>query len=197
MAFESARVYFQHSRVGAFVPYNVRMRTILAAFVLSPLLAAAAEPGSNVHLTPGPKRTAELTAAIRDADLKLFHAFFDTCDVDVVAGMVTDDLEFFHDKSGYAMKSGPEFIDAMKKKCERQKTGEDFLSKRVLVEETLAVYPLENYGAIETGRHRFFAVIEGQPDRLTEDSQFTQVWRNDNGTWKLARVLSYDHKLAE
>jgi hypothetical protein len=191
-----ARVYFRHSRVRSDARYKDAMRTLIAGSLLLTFAATAAEPGSNIHLTPGPKRSAELTAAIRAADLKFFHAFFDTCDVDTVAAMVTDDLEFFHDKQGYAVKSGADFVEGMKKKCERQKTGEDFLSKRVLVEKSLEVFPLEHYGAVETGRHRFYAVIEGQPDRLTEDSQFTQVWKNENGTWKLARVLSYDHQLA-
>lgn len=46
-------------------------------FALVPILASAAEPGSNVHLTPGPKLTRELTQSIKQADAKLFAAFFD------------------------------------------------------------------------------------------------------------------------
>ena len=153
-------------------------------------------PGSNINLTAGPERTKELHDAIARADREFFAAFFDSCDVAKVSGMVTEDLEFFHDKHGLAMTSGPQFVEAMKGKCERQRTGEDFLSKRVVDDSTLEVFPLNNYGAVEVGVHRFYAVVEGQPDRLTETSRFTQVWKNDGGTWKLARVLSYDHQLA-
>ena len=61
---------------------------------------------------------------------------------------------------------------------------------------SLGVYPLNNYGAVETGRHNFYALEDGKPDRMTESAQFLQVWKNDSGQWKLARVVSYDHQLA-
>ena len=176
-------------------------RTLAAVLLVSltgaPALADEPAPGSNINLRAGPERTKALHDAIAKADRELFTAFFDTCDVDKVAAMVTDDLEFFHDKDGLAVTSGPQFVEAMKGKCARQKSGEDFLSKRVLVDASLAVYPLNKYGAVETGVHRFYAVIEGQPDRLTETAQFTMVWKDDGGVWKLARVVSYDHVLAE
>ena len=79
---------------------------------------------------------------------------------------------------------------------ERQRTGVDFLSKRVLDEESLRVYPINEYGAVETGTHRFYAVAEGKPDQLTETAQFLMIWKRVDGAWKLARVVSYDHRLA-
>ena len=82
-------------------------------------------------------------------------------------------------------------------KCQRQAEGDDFLSTRKLIKETMQVYPLNKYGAIQTGTHRFYAIQKGKPDRLTETAQFTQVWKEENGQWRLARVLSYDHQLAE
>ena len=60
----------------------------------------------------------------------------------------------------------------------------------------MKVYPLNNYGAVETGFHRFYARTPGQPDRLTETAQFSQVRKNEQGVWKLARVISFDHQLA-
>ena len=62
---------------------------------------------------------------------------------------------------------------------------------------TLRVYPVNNYGAIATGTHEFFAVKAGEPDRLTETGQFTIVWKEEDGRWKLARALSFDHVLAQ
>ena len=58
-------------------------------------------------------------------------------------------------------------------------------------------FPLNNYGAIETGVHRFYAITKGKPNQLTEVAQFTHVWREENGQLRLARVLSYDHVLAK
>ncbi len=37
----------------------------------------------------------------------------------------------------------------------------------------------------------------GEPDRLTETGQFTIVWKEEDGRWKLARALSFDHVLAQ
>jgi hypothetical protein len=61
----------------------------------------------------------------------------------------------------------------------------------------MEVYPLNKYGAIETGIHRFFILREGQPEKAGDIAKFTMVWKKDSGQWKLARVLSYDHKLAQ
>lgn len=59
----------------------------------------------------------------------------------------------------------------------------------------LAVLLCLSASALETGTHRFYAIQKGKPDRLTETGQFTQVWKEENGQWRLA--LSYDHQLAE
>ena len=91
--------------------------------------------------------------------------------------------------------SGAHFVEDIGKHCERIKQGVDFRARRELVKSSLAVYPLNNYGAVETGVHNFYAVQEGKPDRMTESSQFLHIWKNDNGQWKLARVVSYNHKL--
>jgi hypothetical protein len=65
------------------------------------------------------------------------------------------------------------------------------------VPESLKVYPIQDNGAIEIGTHTFYAVKSGAPDRLTETGQFTHYWKQENGQWKLSRVLSYDHVLAK
>jgi len=85
----------------------------------------------------------------------------------------------------------------MQKHCERIKSGDDFRARRELVAGSMKVYPLNNYGAVETGEHRFYALAEGKSDQLTESAQFLHVWKNENGQWKLARVISYGHALAD
>jgi hypothetical protein len=114
-----------------------------------------------------------------------------------VRRFVTEDFEMFHDKGGRVTTSGAQFVKVTEEKCQRQADGVDFLSTRRLIKETTQVYPLNNYGAIETGAHRFYAIQKGKPDRLTETAQFTHVWKEEQGQWRLARVLSYDHQLAE
>jgi hypothetical protein len=166
-----------------------------AIFLCLPAVVFAAEP--PVNLTPGAKARPGLREEILKADAEFFKAFFDTCDVATVRRYVTDDFEMFHDKGGRVSTSGAEFVKTTQEKCQRQADGVDFLSARKLIPETVKVYPINNYGAIETGTHRFYAIQKGKPDRLTETAQFTQVWKEENGQWRLARVLSYDHQLAE
>lgn len=149
-----------------------------------------------VNLTPGAVARPGLADEIRAADAEFFRAFFDTCDVETVRRYVTDDFEMFHDKGGRVITSGAGFVQDTADKCRRQAEGTDFLSTRKLVPESLKVYAINNYGAIETGVHRFYAVKAGEPDRLTETGQFTIVWKQENGQWRAARALSYDHVLA-
>ena len=81
--------------------------------------------------------------------------------------------------------------------CKRVQSGEDFRARRELVAGSLEVYPMRDYGAFETGVHRFYRVEAGKPDVLTETGKFAQLWkRGEDGKLRLARVISYDHVLA-
>ncbi|HEU5136052.1 MAG TPA: nuclear transport factor 2 family protein [Steroidobacteraceae bacterium] len=160
------------------------------------LLMAVASPLAHAQKA-GPEQTRQQFDEVAAADHALFSAFFDRCDTAALAKMVTDDFEMFHDKNGYMTKSGKEFLDGIEKTCARQKTGEDYRARRELVPGSLKVYPLNNYGAVEIGVHRFYQLLPGKPEKLVEVSQFTHVWKMEEGAWKLARVLSYDHRLAE
>jgi len=152
--------------------------------------------GAPVNLTPGAVARPGLADEIRAADAAFFKAFFDTCDVEAVRAALTDDFEMFHDKGGRVATSGAEFAKSTEDKCRRQAEGSDFQSTRRLLPETMKVFAINNYGAISTGTHEFFAVKSGEPDRLTETGQFTIVWKEEGGRWKLARALSFDHVLA-
>ncbi len=183
---------------------HVMRSAMIAGLILASILFLAAcsrAPGpakeAEVHLTPGAVARPGLLEEVLKADAALFKAFFDDCDAEAVRRLVTDDFEMFHDKGGRSITSGEQFVTITKEKCQRQRDGIDFLSTRELVRESVKVFPINNYGAIETGTHRFYAVSKGKPNRLTEVAQFTHVWKEDNGQWRLARALSYDHVLAD
>jgi len=167
---------------------------------LKPLFAAlflAAAASTAFAQTAGPAQSQQQFDEVAAADQALFSAFFDRCDMETLAKMVTDDFEMFHDKNGYMAKSGKDFLDAIAGTCARQKTGEDYRARRELVPGTLKVYPLNNYGAVEIGVHRFFQLLPGKPEKLVEVSEFTHVWKKEESGWKLSRVLSYDHRLTD
>ena len=182
---------------------GTRTVVVLAALAAS-MVCLAAEPagGGNkpraaVNLRAGPAQSQALFDEIAAADKALFGAVFDTCDVKALHELVADDFEFYHDKDGLSETSGAKFIDDIAKHCERIEKGVDFRARRELVEGSLGVYPLNNYGAVETGIHRFFALHRNKPEGLTETSRFTQLWKQEQGGWKLSRVIIYGHVLRD
>lgn len=183
----------------------MRLATLLltALLGLGPSSAAQAEdpPLERVRmpdghlLTAGPPRSQALTREVEALDAQLFDAVFTHCNADRVAALVTDGLEFYHDKWGH--DPDDDFVAGIRKMCARMESGEDFKSRRELVPGSLEVYPMRNYGALEIGVHRFYRVEPGKPDVLTETGRFTQLWqRGPDGKLRLARVISFDHVLA-
>ena len=85
-------------------------------------------------------------------------------------------------------------MKAVGEMCVRQRQGVDYRARRELDPASVKVYPLNNYGAIHTGLHRFYKKLENGKEQLVEVAQFTNVWKNEKGSWKLTRVLSYDHR---
>ncbi|MBM3435646.1 MAG: nuclear transport factor 2 family protein [Bacteroidetes bacterium] len=62
---------------------------------------------------------------------------------------------------------------------------------RKLLKETLEVYPVKDYGAIEIGQHTFCHVENGKSDCGT--FKFIHLWENQNGDWKISRIITYNH----
>ena len=126
------------------------------------------------------KSQEELTRAITALDKQLFDAY-NTCNIEKLGTLVTDDLEFYHDKTGLAVGKQP-FLDAIKKNICGKVT-------RELVQGSLEVYPLHGYGAVEIGLHRF----RHPGDSDVGEAKFVQLWQYKDGAWKISRVISYDH----
>ena len=159
----------------------------------SPEVIASAKAG----IIPGPVATQKLFDELAEQDRNLFDAVFNRCDADLVATMLDDDFEFYHDKFGQIASSPQQFVENIRQGCEAQARGTNVKARRELVEGTLEVYPLDKYGAIQTGTHRFFGLEPGKPDHLRETGKFFNVWKQVDGRWKLARVFSYDHHPAK
>lgn len=123
----------------------------------------------------------ELYKAIVHAD-SLFFGAYNTCDknLDTYAAFFSDDIEFYHDKGGL-MTSKPELIAATKKNVCGKVT-------RELVPGSIEVYPINNFGAIEIGLHKFHNSAE--PDAISRAGRFLVVWKSENNTWKIVRVVS-------
>src|SRR5688572_12766145 len=141
-----------------------------------------------------PPASDELVHAISEKDRQLFNAVFETCDTVQLAQLVAEDFEFYHDKSGHVFNSGSAWVKAVSEMCERQKVGTDYTARRELDAASVRMYPLKNYGAIHIGAHRFYRKLPGGQEKLVEVALFTNLWKHEHGTWKLTRVLSYNHR---
>jgi len=144
------------------------MSTLLALMIA----AAQADPG----------------AAVLEADSKFWEAY-NACDVDKMATYFTEDMEFYHDKSG--LTSGKEALtreirDGM---C---KAGGARL-RREAIPGSVHFYKLADYGGILVGEHLFYVKEPDKPEYLDGQARFTDVWQFDGQKWRMHRVLSYDH----
>ncbi len=133
------------------------------------------------------KSQEELTRAVQSLDTQLFDAY-NNCDIDKLGAMVTDDLEFYHDKTGLAVGK-KKFTDSIRNNiCGKL--------RRELVAGSLEVYPLHGYGAMEMGTHRFYHPGM-QEHEVVGEAKFVMLWQYKDGAWKLTRVISYDHGAAK
>jgi hypothetical protein len=123
-----------------------------------------------------------LFKTVQSLDAKLFDAY-NNCDLETLAALVSDDLEFYHDQTGLAVGKEPFLASIKKYICGK-------VARKLLV-DTLEVYPLKGYGAVEIGVHRFSH--PGHPEEGEGDAKFVMLWQNRNGTWILTRVISYEH----
>jgi hypothetical protein len=135
--------------------------------------------------TPNQK---SLEQTILELDSAFWQAY-NRCDVEKMKTFFTDDVEFYHDKNGLTTGNAT-LNDAVKKNlCGNP----NWSLRREVVEGSLKVFPLNNYGAILSGEHVFYINETGKKERLDGLAKFTHVWRFKDNTWKMHRVLSYDH----
>lgn len=112
----------------------------------------------------------------------IFFYYYNTCEInfDKHAAFYSDSIEFYHDKGGLqTIKS--EIVAGIKNNvCGRV--------KRTLVQGSIEVYPIPNFGAIEIGLHKFSNKEE--PNAVPNPSRFTIVWQHTRQGWKIRKVIS-------
>ena len=122
-----------------------------------------------------------LYQTVSGLDTAIFDAY-NHCDLAKLGSMAADDLEFYHDQTGLSVGK-QSLVDGVKNNiCGKV--------QRELVAGSLEVYPLKGYGAVEIGIHRFHHPNE--PGNLGE-AKFIHLWQLKDGTWKLTRVISFNH----
>ena len=137
----------------------------------------------------------KLTAVVLEKDRRFWTAY-NTCDTEKLRAFFTDDVEFYHDKGGVTVG-----IDALTESVKKNLCGTNSSRlRREAVAGTIKVFPLrkgnEIYGAIMSGEHVFYVTEKGKPEFLDGRANFTHLWLIRNGEYKMARILSFDHRPA-
>ena len=125
----------------------------------------------------------ELFSKVANLDSSLFSAY-NAKNLDLMKTYFTLDLEWYQDNGG--------LLDYEKVFSNFQSIfNRDYNLTRNLIKESLEVHPIEGYGAIEIGKHQFKHIENGKLEIGT--FKFLMIWKNENGNWKITRVISYDH----
>jgi hypothetical protein len=166
-----------------------------ALLLLAPAAIAAPPSAPSVNVP----QQSQLTEQIRQADAALFKLFFEgPCDVARFRSMITDDVEFYHDRVGFNVRKPEDFVGQFEERCRQLSDPASWRQRRELVQGSLHVDPIPGWGAMEIGDHLFYerkgAVGEW---KLVGKASFSMVWvLGADGKWRVSRVLSYSHRPA-
>ena len=156
----------------------------LSAFLL--LLPLVCVQGQSVPAFDQIKSQEELDKAVAALDAALFDSY-NRCDLEKFSSYFVEDVEFYHDRGGVTLGRAALTESVKKNICGK--------TTRELVPGTLQVYHMEGYGAVEMGVHRFHHPGHEDTEPVGE-GRFIHLWQYKNGSWKITRVISYDHHLA-
>jgi ketosteroid isomerase-like protein len=138
---------------------------------ITPVEASAASPSRQLY-----DEIKHLDDVLSDA--------FNKRDITKLKSLFTGDLEFYQDNEGLARYAQTvrdfEGMFAQRNNMTRELLG-----------NTLEVYPVKDYGAIEIGAHRFCHIENGKNECGT--FRFVHIWQEKNGEWKISRAISYAH----
>lgn len=160
------------------------MKTTSAA-VLVALAAAITSFAASAETAPDHERLYDTVAALDTAVFDAFNHCSEPGQLERHASYFAADVEFYHDNGGVTWTREDMIAGTRKNVCGK--------FTRELVAGSLKVYPVKGFGAIAQGSHRFCQLSSGACDGMAD---FTMIWREQNGEWKLTRVLSYGHRPA-
>jgi ketosteroid isomerase-like protein len=149
--------------------------------------ATGSRMNATLDLKPAPGLLPhdQLAAEITTTDQQLYDAFT-TCNVEQYATFLSADLEFYQDHTG--LTNYQENLDALRDRC-----AEGIHLRRELDKDTVIINAVPGAGAIQSGTQRFYSKNPDGTEHLDATARFTNIWTKDTGTWKLLRIISYDH----
>src|SRR5215207_3327540 len=172
---------------GAFRPAGFLLRAVILLLACSVLVSS-----SNAQAKNDSKASGELYERIAALDAAMFDAY-NRCDIDKVGTFFTEDLEFYHEKGGLTLTRDASLALMKKNLC----AGGGYHVRRELVRGSMEVRAINNYGAVQTGEHRFYLTQKGQKEALDGIGKFVMLWRKTGDEWRVARVISYGFRAPE
>lgn len=138
---------------------------------------------SKVHMTSAQTRAhVNKSATLYDTIVymdSVWEDSYNNCRLDKQEELISEDLEFYHDRGGL-MTSKKALIEALKKNICGKVT-------RELQAGSIEVYPIPGYGAVEMGYHRFHGKNDTGSGHF---AKFVHLWHRENGRWRITRVIS-------
>ncbi|WP_184550106.1 nuclear transport factor 2 family protein [Mucilaginibacter sp. FT3.2] len=152
------------------------------AVILAICISYTKANAQDAHFKP---KDAQLYKTIAHMDSVMFDAF-NNHNLEVMKTLFSPDVEFYNDGKGV---TGYEATMAGFKGIFENKQASDL--KRELIKESLEVYPMPGFGAIEMGTHSFTHTENGQ--KIIGIMKFVHVWQLKDNQWKVTRVVSVGH----
>lgn len=159
--------------------------TLTFCFLLGLLCCARAQEKMQVGMQepryqpkPYVPESPELYQTIVALDSTYFDTY-NTCNLEKMGSMMNEDFEFYHDRGGLSTSKAENLASIKNNICGKV--------TRVLTKGSIEVYPIQGYGAVEIGYHSFKNLKEKSQ---SEPSKFIIIWQNQEGTWRINRVIS-------
>jgi ketosteroid isomerase-like protein len=160
-------------------PMKLTVRSTALIITLTSSLSAFSQPSD------------ELYYEIVKMD-SLYFSAQNECDLEKYASYLSEDFEFFHDKGGFTASKDDE-MEGMSIFCGEEQRSRQPL-RRELIDSTLRVFPMDNYGALAFCSHVFYLKINDGSEKLVGSGRMTALWKRINKEWRLTRIISYDHQ---
>lgn len=143
----------------------------------------------GIHAAESSPPDTELMGTIAALDGAAFDAF-NRCEapaqLDRYASFFEPDVEFYHDLGGVTWTREVMIAQTRANVCGK--------FQRELVPGTLKVWPINGYGALARGEHRFCHYKSGGNTHPCEGrAEFTILWRKHDDKWTITRAFSYGH----
>ena len=138
---------------------------------------------AQTQLITKPPVSQALYNQIAQLDSLLFAAY-NSQDIATMKSYFSKDLEWYQDNGGLI------YYDQVFKNFESILQRDSKIT-RTLVKGSLSVFPIKDYGAVQTGEHLFCHKENGKDDCGV--FKFIMLWQKKDSEWKITRVISYDH----